>query len=51
MLSLGASAVQLYTAFIYEGPGLPGRINRGLLKMMKRAEITNVRDIRGLPPG
>ncbi len=50
MLSLGASAVQLYTAFIYEGPGLPGRINRGLLKMMKRAEITNIRDIRGLPP-
>ncbi len=50
MLSLGASAVQLYTAFIYEGPGLPARINRELLKMMKRAEITSIRDIRGLPP-
>ena len=51
MLSLGASAVQLYTAFIYEGPGLPGRINRDLIRMMKKAEITSIRDIRGLPPG
>lgn len=51
MLSLGASAVQLYTAFVYEGPGLPGRLNRGLLKLMKQAEITNIRDIQGLPPG
>ncbi len=51
MLSLGASAVQLYTAFIYEGPGLPGKINRDLLRMMKRAGITNIRDIKGVPPG
>ena len=50
MLSLGASAAQLYTAFIYEGPGLPGRINRGLISLMRKAGITNVRDIRGLPP-
>lgn len=50
VLSLGASAAQLYTAFIYEGPGLPGRINRGLLKLMKKAEITSIKDIRGLPP-
>ncbi len=32
---LGASAVQLYTAFIYEGPGLPGRINRDLVRRME----------------
>lgn len=50
MLSLGASAAQLYTAFIYEGPGLPARINRGLLKLMRKAGITKVSDIRGLPP-
>lgn len=50
MLALGASAAQLYTAFIYEGPGLPSRINRGLLKLMKKANITSVNDIRGLPP-
>ena len=30
-LCAGASLVQIYTAFIYEGPGLPGRIAAGLL--------------------
>ena len=31
MLQAGANLVQIYTAFIYEGPGLPGRLARGLL--------------------
>lgn len=31
-LNAGASLVQLYTGFIYEGPGLIGRINKALLK-------------------
>ena len=35
LLEVGATAIQLYTSFIYEGPGLPGRINRELLKRMK----------------
>ncbi len=30
-LNAGASLVQLYTGFIYEGPGLIGRINKSLL--------------------
>jgi dihydroorotate dehydrogenase len=30
-LCAGASLVQIYTAFIYHGPGLPGRLARGLL--------------------
>lgn len=30
MLDAGASAVQLYTALVYGGPGLPGRISREL---------------------
>jgi len=30
-LNAGASLVQLYTGFIYEGPGLIGRINRRIL--------------------
>ncbi len=34
LMQAGASAVQLYTSFIYEGPGLPGRINRDLVKLM-----------------
>lgn len=31
-IAAGASLVQLYTGFIYEGPGLIGRINKALLK-------------------
>jgi dihydroorotate dehydrogenase len=31
-LEAGASLVQLYTGFIYEGPGLIGQINKALLK-------------------
>jgi dihydroorotate dehydrogenase len=32
MLKAGANLVQLYTGFIYEGPALPRRINKCLLK-------------------
>ena len=32
----GASLIQLYTAFIYEGPGVARRINEGLGKILKR---------------
>jgi dihydroorotate dehydrogenase len=31
-LCAGASLLQLYTAFVYEGPGLPSRLARGLLE-------------------
>jgi dihydroorotate dehydrogenase len=50
LLASGASAVQLYTSFIYEGPGLPSRINRRLPKLMDKAGIDNVADITGAPP-
>ncbi|HAV02113.1 MAG TPA: dihydroorotate dehydrogenase (quinone), partial [Chryseobacterium sp.] len=32
----GASLVQLYTGFIYEGPGLIGEINK---KLLQRSEV------------
>jgi dihydroorotate dehydrogenase len=32
----GASVVQLYTALVYEGPGLAREINRGLLDLLER---------------
>ena len=32
MLDAGATLIQLYTGFIYEGPGLARRINRAILK-------------------
>ena len=34
-IKLGASLVQLYTALVYEGPGLPATIKRELLKLMR----------------
>lgn len=30
LMHLGCAAVQIYTSFIYEGPGLPARLNRQL---------------------
>ena len=50
LLATGASAVQLYTSFIYEGPGLPARINKRLVKLMDAEGITSVSDISGPPP-
>jgi dihydroorotate dehydrogenase len=32
----GASLVQLYSALVYEGPGLAARINRGLEALLQR---------------
>ncbi len=32
----GASLIQLYTGFIYEGPGVARRINEGLTEILKR---------------
>lgn len=41
-LRAGAALVQLYTALIYEGPALPGRINRELLALLDRDGFGNV---------
>ena len=38
----GASAVQLYTALIYQGPGLIQRINKGLLALMEQRGLENI---------
>lgn len=35
-LRAGASLVQVYTGLVYEGPGLPRKINEGLLRLMDR---------------
>ncbi len=50
LLATGASAVQLYTSFIYEGPGLPARINKRLVKLMDAEGIMSISDISGPPP-
>jgi dihydroorotate dehydrogenase len=43
----GASLVQLYSALIYEGPGLVGRIKAGLLERMERAGVSSLRQMVG----
>ncbi|MXX92545.1 MAG: dihydroorotate dehydrogenase 2 [Chloroflexi bacterium] len=50
MLAAGASAVQLYTGMVYEGPALPGQLNRGLLTLMESQGIKSLTDISGPPP-
>lgn len=44
----GASLVQLYTALVYEGPALIGRIKRELLGCMERDNIKAIEDAIGL---
>jgi len=43
----GASAVQLYTAMVYEGPGLPGRIARDLDARLRADGIASVHEAVG----
>lgn len=43
----GASLVQLYSALVYEGPGLAKRINAGLVKLLDRDGFATVADAVG----
>ncbi len=43
----GASLVQLYTALVYEGPGLARRINRELAALLERDGFANVAEAVG----
>ena len=43
----GASAVQLYSALVYEGPGLVGRIKRELAALLKRDGFRSVAEAVG----
>lgn len=38
----GASLIQLYTGFIYEGPGVARQINQGLAEIMKREQVSSI---------
>ncbi|MDC1023450.1 quinone-dependent dihydroorotate dehydrogenase, partial [Alphaproteobacteria bacterium] len=44
----GAHLIQLYTSMTYEGPFVANKIIKGLLLLMKRDNITNINDIRGI---
>ncbi len=43
----GASLVQLYTALVYEGPGLVGRVKAGLARCLRADGFANVADAVG----
>lgn len=44
----GASLVQLYSALVFEGPGLAGRIARGLEVLARRDGFTRIADAVGV---
>ena len=43
----GASLVQLYSAMVYEGPGLPRRITGGLADLMQREGFSSIAEAVG----
>jgi dihydroorotate dehydrogenase len=43
----GATLVQIYSAFVYEGPSLPSRIAKGLAEHVTAAGLTNIADAIG----
>jgi len=47
MLAAGASLLQAYTGFIYEGPGFAKRVNQGLLRLMEKSGVKTVGEVIG----
>jgi dihydroorotate dehydrogenase len=47
-ITAGASLVQVYTGFIYEGPTLPKRIVRGLTQKIEERGMTRIADAVGI---
>ena len=43
----GATLVQVYTGLVYEGPGIVRRINRVLLRLMRRHNLSGIADAVG----
>jgi dihydroorotate dehydrogenase len=41
-IKAGASAVQIYTGLVYEGPGLVMRIKKGLARLLKEEGLPNI---------
>ena len=44
----GASAVQIYTGWIYEGPGAVKRINLGLTRLLKQDGLSHISEAIGM---
>lgn len=50
-ISAGASLIQLYTGFIYEGPGAARRINEGLAEILQREGFRSLDEAVGCRVG
>jgi dihydroorotate dehydrogenase len=46
-IKAGAVAVQIYTGWVYEGPGAVKRINQGLLRLLERDGLRNISEAVG----
>ena len=47
MISAGASLVQIYTGFIYEGPSIVREINEGLRRIVSREGFVSLDEAVG----
>ncbi|HTV39580.1 MAG TPA: quinone-dependent dihydroorotate dehydrogenase [Candidatus Sulfotelmatobacter sp.] len=47
-IAAGASLVQIYTALVYEGPGLPKTIVAGLVQRMKKEGVRELKQIASM---
>ncbi len=47
-IKAGASAVQIYTGWIYEGPGAVKRINLGLTRLLKQDGLSHISEAIGM---
>jgi dihydroorotate dehydrogenase len=50
LVRAGADLVQMYTGFVYEGPGAPGRIARELVALVEREGARSISDLIGVAP-
>jgi dihydroorotate dehydrogenase len=51
LIAAGASLVQLYTGFVYGGPGTAFRINRGLVQLLDERGFRSVDEAVGSARG
>jgi len=47
-LRAGATLVQVYTGFIYGGPGFASQLNQGLCRLMERDGFHSIADAIGV---
>jgi dihydroorotate dehydrogenase len=46
-LAAGASAIELYTSFVYTGPAVVSDVTRGLIRLLDERKVDRLRDVIG----